>query len=323
MRHPSHDDPLPRPSGTTASATRLLPALLVALVAFAAAWIALLPGLAFWDTGELQAVAPLMGTAHPTGFPTYVLLGWLASVVLQPFGEPAFRMNLFSAICVAVAAGVTVDLVRKLTGWTILGVAAGIALALTPVAWAIATHAEAHSLHLALLAILLWLLVSWDERVAASQDADRDRDDTPRPRRPTRPWRPLPGRGGGRLRPRRRQPLADAPAGDPGRAVRPGRRPGHLAPRPARPRLRGGPRAHRSRSSTWSCRCGPARSAPRSSTAPRTPGTASATSSWPSSSRAACRTRSGTCRSKFGELVTRTVDPVRHPRSAHPDRRSS
>ena len=156
---------------------RLLPALLVALVAFAAAWIALLPGLAFWDTGELQAVAPLMGTAHPTGFPTYVLLGWLASVILQPFGEPALRMNLFSAICVAVAAGVTVDLVRKLTGWTILGVAAGIALALTPVTWAIATHAEAHSLHLALIAILLWLLVSWDERVAASRHADHDRDE--------------------------------------------------------------------------------------------------------------------------------------------------
>jgi len=155
--------------------TRVVPALLVAILAFAAAWLALLPGLAFWDTGELQAVAPLMGTAHPTGFPTYVLLGWLASVVLQPFGEPAFRMNLFSAICLAVAAGVTVDLVRKLTGWTILGIATGIAMALTPVAWAIATHAEAHSLHLALLAILLWLLVTWDERVAASEQGERPR----------------------------------------------------------------------------------------------------------------------------------------------------
>jgi hypothetical protein len=108
-----------------------------------------------------------MGTAHPTGFPTYVLLGWLASVVLQPFGEPAFRMNLFSALCVAVAAGVTVDLVRALTGRVVLGIAAGIAMALTPIAWAIATHAEAHSLHLALVAILLWLLVAWDARVRA------------------------------------------------------------------------------------------------------------------------------------------------------------
>ena len=125
----------------------------------------MLPGVQFWDTGELQAVGPLMGTTHPTGFPTYVLLGWLASVLLQPFGEPAFRMNLFSALCVAVAAGVTVDLVRALTGHLILGIAAGIGLALTPIAWAIATHAEAHSLHLALVAILLWLLVAWDARV--------------------------------------------------------------------------------------------------------------------------------------------------------------
>jgi hypothetical protein len=168
----------PTVTGDEPIRTRLLPALVVGLVALVAAWVALLPGLAFWDTGELQAVAPLMGTAHPTGFPTYVLLGWLASVVLQPFGEPAFRMNLFSAICLALAAGVTVDLVRKLTGWTILGMVAGIGLALTPIAWSIATHAEAHSLHLALVAILLWLLVTWDERVAVAREENRsDRGD--------------------------------------------------------------------------------------------------------------------------------------------------
>ena len=167
--------------------TRLAPALLVALVAFGAARLALMPGVAFWDTGELQAVAPLLGTAHPTGFPTYVLLGWLASVVLQPFGEPAFRMNLFSALCLAVAAGVTVDLVRALTGWVALGIAAGIAMALTPIAWAIGTHAEAHSLHLALVAILLWLLVAWDARARAAVPTDEgpatDDGDPPAPTR--------------------------------------------------------------------------------------------------------------------------------------------
>jgi hypothetical protein len=141
---------------------RVVAALSVAVVAFVAAWQAMLPGLAYWDTGELQTVGPLLGTAHPTGFPTYVILGWLASVVLQPFGEPAFRMNVLSALCVAVAAGVTVDLVRALTRSTVLGVMAGLGLALTPVVWAIATHAEAHALHLALVAILLRLLVAWE-----------------------------------------------------------------------------------------------------------------------------------------------------------------
>lgn len=165
-------------SAMTVASARFAPSLLVAVVAFTAAWLALLPGVAFWDTGELQVIGPLMGTAHPTGFPTYVLLGWLASVVLQPFGEPAFRMNLLSALCLAVAAGVTVDLVRTLTGWVVLGIAAGIAMALTPIAWAIATHAETHSLHLALVAILLWLLVTWDERMRGEQAGDgRNRGD--------------------------------------------------------------------------------------------------------------------------------------------------
>ena len=69
-----------------------------------------MPGLGFWDTAEVQTVAPVLGTAHPTGFPTYVLLGWLASVVLQPFGdagvpdEPAVGDPASPS-----AAGVTVD----------------------------------------------------------------------------------------------------------------------------------------------------------------------------------------------------------------------
>jgi hypothetical protein len=138
--------------------------MVVALVALAAARLALLPGVAFWDTGELQTVGPVLGTAHPTGFPTYVLLGWLASVILQPLGEPALRMNLLSALCVAAAAGITVDLVRALTRSTVLAVMAGLGLALTQVAWAIGTHAEAHALHLALVALLLRLLVAWEGR---------------------------------------------------------------------------------------------------------------------------------------------------------------
>jgi len=162
---------------------RLAASLLVGLIGLGAGWLALLPGVAFWDTGELQAVGPLMGTAHPTGFPTYVLLGWFASVVLQPLGEPAFRMNLLSAICVAVAAGVTVDLVHRLTGRLALGLAAGIGLALMPTAWAMATHAETHTVHLALVAILLWLLVAWDERVRAPSAPEEDAaGDAPRHR---------------------------------------------------------------------------------------------------------------------------------------------
>lgn len=143
----------------------------VGIIATALAAWRLMPGVGFWDTAEFQTIPPILGTAHPTGYPTYVILGWLASIVLAPFGEPAFRMNLLSAILVGVAAGITVDLVRLLTRSTIVGLAAGLGLAATPIVWFIGTHADPHALHLVLFAALLWLLVRW--KVARHEDPSR------------------------------------------------------------------------------------------------------------------------------------------------------
>ncbi len=145
------------------AAGRWLPPLAVGIVAFIAERLAMLPGIGYWDTAELQVVAPVLGTAHPTGFPTYVLLAWVANILLSPFGDPAFRMNLFAGLCVAAAAAVTVDLVRALTRSALLGVMAGLGLALTGIVWKVGTQAEAHALHLALSAVLLRLLVAWEE----------------------------------------------------------------------------------------------------------------------------------------------------------------
>jgi len=133
-------------------------------LAFLLARQTLQPGLAFWDTAEFQAVPPLLGTLHPTGFPAYVLLGWLASLVMAPLGEPAFRMNLFGALCVAAAVGLTAVLVRELTGRSVLAVAVAVVLFLAPMTWRMASTADAHSLHLLLLALLLVVLVGWARR---------------------------------------------------------------------------------------------------------------------------------------------------------------
>ena len=142
--------------------------LAAASIAFVLARQTLQPGLAFWDTAEFQAVPPLLGTLHPTGFPAYVLLGWTASAVLAPFGESAFRMNLFGALCVAGAIGLTAVLVRQLTGRTFLAVAAALVLFMAPITWRIASTADAHSLHLFLLALLFVVLVGWARRSIGS-----------------------------------------------------------------------------------------------------------------------------------------------------------
>lgn len=144
----------------------------VAAIVILNAWAGLMPGVGFWDTGEFQTVLPIMGTAHPTGYPTYVLLGFLGNLLLAPLGEPAFRITVLSLLAVATAAGATVVLVRRLTGSTVIGVATGLGLALTPVVWANATRADPHPIHLAFVALLVLALVRW-------QDARREIDDDP------------------------------------------------------------------------------------------------------------------------------------------------
>ena len=137
--------------------------LVVAALVIVNAWTGLMPGVGFWDTGEFQTVLPVLGTAHPTGYPTYVLVGFIANILLTPIGEPAFRITVLSLVAVATAAAVTVLLVRRLTGSTVIAVATGLGLALTQVIWVNATRADPHALHLAFVAILLWALVRWED----------------------------------------------------------------------------------------------------------------------------------------------------------------
>ena len=124
----------------------------------------LAPGISNWDTAEFQTVGPVLGTAHPTGYPAYVILGWLASIVLQPFGDPAFRMNLLQALLAAAAVAGTVALLQILTGRRLLALAVGLVLACTQLFWRLSTHADPHMFHVALVAILFVVLVVWDQR---------------------------------------------------------------------------------------------------------------------------------------------------------------
>jgi hypothetical protein len=152
----------------------VLAGLAVAVVVVVNGWAGLMPGVGFWDTGEFQTVLPILGTAHPTGYPTYVILGFVVNLLLTPLGEPAFRINVLSLLAVAAAAGLTVELVRRLTGSLAIGVAAGLGLATTPFVWDNAMRADPHPVHLFFVALLLVLLVVWEQaRNRESPTSDR------------------------------------------------------------------------------------------------------------------------------------------------------
>jgi hypothetical protein len=156
-------EPLARRGATSwqGHAPSLLASALVAALALLLYVPTLLPDVGTWDTAEFQAIGPVLGIAHPTGYPTYTLLAWLASVVLQPFGNEAYRADLLSALLMAGAAALLAMRIVQATRRWPLGVLGGVLFVLTPLAWRLSTRADAHVLHVFLAMLLLVLLASW------------------------------------------------------------------------------------------------------------------------------------------------------------------
>ena len=76
--------------------------------------LTLAPGVVGGDAGEHQLAVPLLGIPHTTGYPLYILVGKLWTLLL-PIGSMAWRVNLFSALGGALAAGLTTVVVYQLS----------------------------------------------------------------------------------------------------------------------------------------------------------------------------------------------------------------
>lgn len=125
----------------------------------------MLPGTGFWDIAEAQTVPHTLSIFHPTGFPTYALLGWLWSQL--PVGDVAWRMNLLSGVCMALSAGLVALIAGHLIEERHRGLRAssaaiaGAAFAIAPQAWGVAVHADVHALNTLFEALLIWELLCW------------------------------------------------------------------------------------------------------------------------------------------------------------------
>ncbi len=117
-------------------------------------------GVNYWDTGELQTVPYILGIAHPSGFPAYVLIGWLWSHVV-PLGDPAYRMNVLSAVAMSGAALALCGTLLELAVDPVFACGAALVFAVTRVPWDHATHADVHPLALAAIGTGFWAAARW------------------------------------------------------------------------------------------------------------------------------------------------------------------
>ena len=109
------------------------------------------------DTFEFQVVIPQLGIAHPTGYPLYLLLGRLFSLI--PLGTAAWRINLASAVFAILAAMLLYAAARRLLKQPLPALLAAVSLGFTPVVWSQAIVAEVYALHALFVAAVLWLIV--------------------------------------------------------------------------------------------------------------------------------------------------------------------
>lgn len=126
------------------------------------------------DSGELVAAAATLGIPHPSGYPLYVLLGKLWTL-LVPVGSVAFRMSLFSAACAAATVALVHLVARTLGLHRAAAVLAALLVALGPSFWSQANIQRVYALNALCVMAVTLLAVRWWQ----SAD-DVPRDGTPR-----------------------------------------------------------------------------------------------------------------------------------------------
>lgn len=129
---------------------------------FALYLLTLAPTVYNLDSAELSVAAATGGITRSTGYPLYLLLGRAWS--LLPFGDVGMRMNLFSAFCGAGTVLVVDRILSRLDvgGWATFG-ALGL-LATSTFFWSLSLIAEVYTLHTLLMALLILLLLRWEDR---------------------------------------------------------------------------------------------------------------------------------------------------------------
>jgi len=111
------------------------------------------------DTPKFQFLGHILGTAHPPGYPTYVVLTHLFDRL--PFGTVAYRANLFSAVMAALSCSVTFVTGRLIGASRVASAGAALGLATGISFWRSAVFAEVYSLAAMLCALTLALLLLW------------------------------------------------------------------------------------------------------------------------------------------------------------------
>lgn len=117
----------------------------------------------FWDTADLQTVAWIAGIPYPTGFPGYVVLGWLWTHAV-PVASVAARLNALSAIAIAIGSATIAALALLFDVVPLIAILGGWTFAFAHVVWLRGTYADVHPVGFAVAFVAFALAAGWTLR---------------------------------------------------------------------------------------------------------------------------------------------------------------
>lgn len=136
----------------------------------------------YMDRGELAGVASTWGIAHPTGYPTLMLIAG-ALVHLVPL-RPVLVLNVFAVVLVALGTACLTLLMDQVLARlrpaldsrprAMLALASALVTSFSVTWWEQANGFEVYPLHCVLMPLVVWLALRWIE-AAASPDGLRSR----------------------------------------------------------------------------------------------------------------------------------------------------
>jgi tetratricopeptide (TPR) repeat protein len=112
------------------------------------------------DSGELVTAVYVLGIPHPSGYPLYVLLGKLWTL-LVPLGSIAFRMSLFSAAMGALAVAIAHWTLRRLGVGAWAAGTAALIIAFAPSFWGEANVQRVYTLNAVFVALATAVMFDW------------------------------------------------------------------------------------------------------------------------------------------------------------------
>ncbi|MEW6556709.1 MAG: DUF2723 domain-containing protein [Elusimicrobiota bacterium] len=125
------------------------------------------------DAGEMASVCYTFGIAHPPGYPLYVLLGKIFTVII-PFGNIAYRINLMSTFFGALTCSIVYLIVRDKGTWdsetegrrdaknsvhlSLCASVVALSLAFSKIFWSVSLVAEMYTVNTFFITIIIYTM---------------------------------------------------------------------------------------------------------------------------------------------------------------------